>query len=51
MRPDHELPSTIEKWGWKYHHIGIPTDKKMLGERYIPQFKFYVSGFDINQYV
>jgi len=46
IRLDHELPTAIEKWGWKFHHIGIPTDKKMPNERYIPQFKFYVSGFD-----
>ena len=46
IRLDHELPAAIEKWGWKYHHIGIPTDRQMPGERYIPHFKFYVSGFD-----
>ena len=39
------MPEAVEKWGWKYHHIGIPTDKIMPGEMYLPQFKFYVSGF------
>lgn len=39
------LLESIEKWGWKYHHLGIPTDKRMPNERYVPQFKFYVSGF------
>ena len=33
------------EWGWKYHHLGIPTDKAMPDETYIPQFKLYVSGF------
>ncbi|MGM0583021.1 MAG: VOC family protein [Bacteroidota bacterium] len=45
MRHDYELPEAIEKWGWKYHHIGIPTDKVMPNEKYLPQFKFYASGF------
>ncbi len=29
----------------KYHHLGIPTSNKMPGERYLPQFKMYVSGY------
>ncbi len=45
MRKDHELPDVTSKWGWKYHHTGIPTNKKIPGERYIPHLKFYVSGF------
>lgn len=45
IRHEHELPEAIEKWGWKYHHLGIPTKEKMPNERYLPQFKFYVSGF------
>jgi len=44
-RQDHELPESIKEWGWKYHHLGIPTDKIMPDEVYLPQFKFYVSGF------
>ncbi len=44
-RQDHEPPEAIEKWGWKYHHLGIPTTEKMPGEKYLPQFKFYHSGF------
>lgn len=44
-RLDNELPESIEKWGWKYHHIGIPTKTVMPNERYLPQFKLYVSGF------
>lgn len=46
IRLDHELPPAIEKWGWKFHHIGIPTSEKMPGERYLPHLKFYASGFD-----
>lgn len=44
-RKENESPEAIKKWGWKYHHLGIPTKQKMPGEKYLPQFKFYVSGF------
>lgn len=44
-RADNEQPESIEKWGWKYHHLGIPTDEIMPGEKYLSQFKFFVSGF------
>jgi hypothetical protein len=45
FRLDNELPESIEKWGWKFHHLGIPTDRSMPGEKYIPHLKIYVSGF------
>jgi len=50
IRLDYELPESIEKWGWKYHHLGIPTNKTMPDERYLPQFKFYVSGFSASPF-
>ncbi|MGV8091066.1 MAG: hypothetical protein AB2L24_04290 [Mangrovibacterium sp.] len=43
-RLDNELPESILAWGWKYHHLGIPTDKIIPNEKYLPQFKFYVSS-------
>lgn len=45
IRQEHELPEAIVQWGWKYHHLGIPTTTRMHDERYIPHLKFYVSGF------
>ena len=45
LRKEKELPTAVESWGWKYHHLGIPTTLKMPGEKYLAQFKFYVSGF------
>jgi hypothetical protein len=45
QRPDHEPPESTTAWGWKYHHLGIPTNNEMPGETYIPKFKVYVSGF------
>jgi hypothetical protein len=44
-REDHELPSATARWGWQYHHTGIPTTEVRPGERHLAQFKMYVSGF------
>ena len=30
IRQDNEMPEAIDKWGWKYHHLGIPTKRKMM---------------------
>jgi hypothetical protein len=49
-RQENELPLATSDWGWRYHHLGIPTDKPIIGERYLPQFKFYVSGFETSPY-
>jgi hypothetical protein len=50
MRKDHEPPTAISVRGWRYHHIGIPTHTPRPGERYLEQFKMYVSGFEISPY-
>jgi hypothetical protein len=34
----------------KYHHIGIPTKTKMPREKYLPQFKMHVSGYEDSVY-
>ena len=50
IRQEYELPFCIERWGWRYHHLGIPTNIKMPDEKYIPHFKFYVSGFSTSPF-
>ncbi|HPT21986.1 MAG TPA: hypothetical protein PLR88_08590 [Bacteroidales bacterium] len=50
VRLDNELPSAISEWGWKYHHIGIPTDKSFPGEEYISSFRLYHSGFETSPF-
>jgi hypothetical protein len=49
-RKDSELPFVVEKLGWKYHHLGIPTKKSLPGEVYLPDLKFYVSGFNTSPF-
>ena len=50
-RQEHEPPLCIEDWGWKYHHLGVPTKEKFPDEKYLPpQFKAYVSGFNTSPF-
>jgi hypothetical protein len=49
-RQDHEPPPTIAKDGWRYHHLGIPTDIPRSGERYLEHLKIHVSGFNTSPY-
>jgi hypothetical protein len=45
-RKGHEQPAAISARGWRYHHIGIPTDVPRPGEYYLEKFKMYVSAFE-----
>jgi hypothetical protein len=49
-RRDDEPPAAVVKLGWRYHHIGVPTDIPRNDEKYIPQYKMYVSGFSSSPY-
>jgi len=50
IREDNQPPESIEKWGWKFHHLGIPTTKIMPDEQYIPHLKIGVSGFSYSPF-
>lgn len=49
-RNDNELPKATIKWGWRYHHMGIPTNIPRKGERYLSELGMYVSGFNASPY-
>ena len=49
-RNDSDPPPAVSEWGWRYHHLGIPTDIRKENESYLPQYRFYVSGFDSSPY-
>jgi len=49
-RRESDLPAAIEQWGWRYHHLGIPTKEQIPGERYLKEFGMYVTGFDTSPY-
>jgi hypothetical protein len=46
MRRDDEPPAATGEWGWRYHHLGIPTTETREGERHLPALGMFVSGFD-----
>jgi hypothetical protein len=50
LRLDFEPPKAITEYGWRYHHLGIPTRKSIPGEYYIEHLKMYVSGFETSPY-
>jgi hypothetical protein len=49
-RKDHEQPFAISQKGMRYHHIGIPTNETKPREKYLKEYKFYVSGFNTSEY-
>jgi len=34
----------------RYHHLGIPTSRSRPGERYLPEFGMYVSGYETSPF-
>jgi hypothetical protein len=50
LRQSHEPPDVVARRGWRYHHIGIPTNVPRAGETYLAQFGLYVSGFPTSPY-
>lgn len=49
-RNEDQPPKVIAAAGWRYHHLGIPTDVPRPDERYLEAFKMYVSGFEESPY-
>jgi hypothetical protein len=49
-RQDHEPPPAIDRYGWRYHHLGIPTKIRHENEKYLAEYKMYVSGFETNPF-
>ena len=49
-RQDHEFPAAIVRNGWKFHHLGIPTNAPRPGENYLSPYGMYRSGFDTSPF-
>ena len=49
-RTEKSLPNAISKYGWRFHHIGIPTSKRRPNEKYLKKYKMYVSGFETSDF-
>ena len=49
-RRDHEPPAVISKYGWRYHHVGIPTADAHPDEQHLEHLKLFVRGFDVSPF-
>jgi hypothetical protein len=49
-RNETEPPKAISDFGWRFHHIGIPTSKGRPNEKYFEEYKMYVSGFETSDF-
>lgn len=49
-RKDNDPPLATGEWGWRYHHMGIPTQNPVKDEIYLEKFKLYVGGFEQSPY-
>lgn len=50
QRQDNAPPLATGEWGWRYHHIGIPTQGPIPGETYLSSFKMFAGGFSTSPY-
>jgi hypothetical protein len=50
QRRSADPPPAVAGRGWKYHHLGIPTDVARPGERYLDDLKIHVCGFERSPY-
>ena len=50
QRRGDEPPPVISKLGWRYHHIGIPTDQPHPNEKNLEAFGVHVSGFSTSPF-
>jgi hypothetical protein len=46
LRQGNEPPAAIAKHGWRYHHIGIPTQVRRPDEIHLPHLHVHVAGFE-----
>src|SRR6185369_3926024 len=44
-RLGHEPPPVVAKLGWRFHHIGIPTDEPRPNETHLERYGLHVAGF------
>ncbi len=50
MRRSHEPPAAVERFGWRYHHLGIPHSTPRDGERHLEKIGVHICGFETSPY-
>lgn len=46
LRNGDELPAATYRYGWRYHHIGIPSQTPRPDETHIPRLRIHVAAFE-----
>ena len=49
-RQSHEPPDVVARRGWRYHHLGIPTQVPRANETHLEKYGVHVSGFPTSPY-
>jgi hypothetical protein len=49
-RSGHEPPPVVATLGWRYHHIGIPTEVPRSNETHLERYGLHVSGFSTSPF-
>ncbi len=50
LRQGNQPPSAIARNGWRYHHIGIPTQTPRPDEIHVPRLHIHVAGFETSPF-
>lgn len=50
IRQSHEPPDVVAQRGWRYHHLGIPTNIPRANEIYLERYGLHISGFPTSPY-
>jgi len=50
MRRSREDPPAVVRFGWRYHHLGVPHSSPRDGERHLVEIGVHVCGFETSPY-
>jgi hypothetical protein len=50
MRQSREDPPATARFGWRYHHLGVPHSSPRDGERHLDELGVHVCGFETSPY-
>jgi hypothetical protein len=49
-RRNREDPSAVARFGWRYHHLGIPHSSPRDGELHLKKLGVHICGFETSPY-
>ena len=49
-RRSREEPAAVARFGWRYHHLGVPYSSPRDGERHLGKLGVHVCGFETSPY-